>query len=351
MVHKYIEALTNKPYNYKIEQVDKDDEERYTYDCGDGLLLDIHIRKASMFWPGIKDGEKVMRKDFPVLAKNMANALGKDFNIVKMDIGVPDSKYAAGDEAASPESEDIFPPLLPETPQVQSKKEVKPSTKQTQLTVTEQAVSTTGATRTFDFHFTDRQIAAMKQTVAKGASQAQFEMFIYLATMYKLDPFLKEIFFIAGNMNTVLTSRDGYLKIAQNHKDFDGIRSMAVRSNDDFEIDLETDTIKHKFGKGVRGPIIGAWAIVYRKGRRPCIAFADLEEYMGTSIPWKKYTSAMICKCAQAIALKQQFSINGLVTQEEMDVEAPEILDPEFVSKELLDEKIQDAEWEEVTED
>jgi len=332
MVHPYIKALTEKPYNYKINQPDKKDEEKYTYDCGEGILLDIHIRKASMFWPGIgKDGAKIARKDFPTIAKNAANAIGKDFNVVKMDIGVPDTKYAVGD--AEPEPEEEFVLKAPEKPQVEHKTTSKPITKQTQLVTTEKAVVSTGATRKTGFFFTERQIEAMKHTVAKGASQAEFEMFIYLATKYKLDPFLKEIFFIPGNMKTMLTSRDGYLKIAQNHKDFEGIRSMAVRSNDDFEIDLENDTIKHKFGKGERGPIIGAWAIVYRKNRRPVISFADISEYMGSTGPWKKYPSAMICKCAEAFALKRQFAINGLVTQEEMDVEAPEIVDPEFVMR------------------
>lgn len=350
MVHAYIKALMDKPYNFDIEQTDKNDEERYTYDCGDGLLLDIHIRKASMFWPGIKDGEKVARKDFPPVAKNLANELGKAFNVVKMDIGVPDSKFPTGDVEVSQEPEYTLPP---EKPQVQHKQPVKPNTKQTQLTIPDKALTVTEEPSNVrrGFRFTERQVEAMKATVAKGATQAEFEMFIYLATMYRLDPFLKEIFFIPGNMKTILTSRDGYLKIAQSHKDFQGIRSMAVRAGDEFEIDFENDSVKHKFGTSKRGEIIGAWAVVYRKGMKPAIAFAEFSEYQGSTGPWKKYPSAMICKCAEAFALKRQFGISGLVTQEEMDVEAPEIIDPEFVTKEFIEDSIQDAQFEEVSEE
>ncbi|MDD4804435.1 MAG: recombinase RecT [Candidatus Pacebacteria bacterium] len=348
-IHPIIEALQNEPYKYNIEQLDEDDITQYRYLCTDGIYLLIHTKKPSMVWAGeTESGERVTRNSFTKEAEKIAGTFIRDYNIIKMEIGTevvanPEVKTHKSSEPVK-HTEPVKPAIKP-TPV--NAKEVDHKEPETKLVTTEKALAPTA--KKSGFYFTERQIEAMKVTVAKGASQAEFEMFIYLATKYKLDPFLKEIFFIPGNMKTILTSRDGYLKVAQSHKDFEGIRSMAVRANDDFEIDLENDTVKHKFGKGERGPVIGGWAIVYRKGRRPVIAYADLCEYQGNTGPWKKYVSAMICKCAEAFALKRQFAISGLVTMEEMDVEAPEIIDPEYVMRVDMDEtEYIDAEFEEV---
>src|SRR3982750_2079969 len=94
-----------------------------------------------------------------------------------------------------------------------------------------------------------------------------------------LDPFLREIWCaqIGGQM-TVLTSRDGYLKIAQRDPNFDGIVSATVCENDVFEIDPITPQVKHAFG-AKRGRIIGAYSACFHKQRRPVVCFAPVEEY------------------------------------------------------------------------
>src|SRR3954451_9991106 len=55
-------------------------------------------------------------------------------------------------------------------------------------------------------------------------------------------------------------------------------------------------------------------------------ASAPLEEYRKDSPTWKTYPSAMIVKVAEALSLKRQFGISGLVTAEEIGgaSEAPE---------------------------
>src|SRR3954468_15481053 len=169
-------------------------------------------------------------------------------------------------------------------------------------------------------------IETIKQTVARGATDAQLQMFLVLAGRYNLDPFLREIWCaqIGGQM-TVLTSRDGYLKIAQRDPNFDGIVSATVCENDVFEIDPIAPQVKHAFG-AKRGRIIGAYAACFHKQRRPVVCFAPLEEYRKDTPTWKTYPSAMIVKVAEALSLKRQFGISGLVTAEEIDSasEAPE---------------------------
>lgn len=166
--------------------------------------------------------------------------------------------------------------------------------------------------------YTQEQIDTLRNTVAKGISNSELQMFLHLAQKYGLDPFLKEIFY-SGQMKTIITSRDGYLKIAQRDVNFDGIQSMAVCENDDFSVDMENVKVTHVFGKGGRGKVIGAWAICYHKERRPVVAYADFEEYNKKNNIWNTYKSAMCCKVAEVFALKRQFGISGLVTEEEIE--------------------------------
>lgn len=166
--------------------------------------------------------------------------------------------------------------------------------------------------------FTAEQVALVKRTVAKGATDDELSLFLSLARKYGLDPFAKEIWFLKYDGNpTVLTSRDGYLKIALTDPEFDGLKSFVVRENDEFSVDAQHDQVIHKFGSK-RGEILGAWAAAYHKSRRPQICFADFREYNTGRGVWKNYPSAMIQKCAEAFVLKRQFGLSGLVTVEEM---------------------------------
>lgn len=193
------------------------------------------------------------------------------------------------------------------------------------------------------FKYNQDQIDLIKNTIAKGATDDELAMFTAIAQKYNLDPLIKEIWFIkrakkvkntagdwdykrdkAGNIDytgaetLIMTSRDGYLKVAQRDDNFDGIISFAVREGDIFEIDAENYKVSHKFG-AKRGPIIGAWAKVDHKKRRPVIVFCDFREYNDAkSTTWQKYPTAMIMKVAETLALKRQFGISGLVTREEM---------------------------------
>lgn len=162
------------------------------------------------------------------------------------------------------------------------------------------------------------QIDVIKETVAKGATDAQLQMFLALAARYGLDPFAKEIWCVnMGGGMTIMASRDGYLKAAQRDLDFKGLKSFVVRQGDHFEIDPANDTVSHKFG-AQRGAILGAWAMACHAKRPPVIVWAEFAEYNKGNQVWKTYPSAMIQKVAEVMALKRQFGINGLVTQEEI---------------------------------
>lgn len=181
-----------------------------------------------------------------------------------------------------------------------------------------QKIDTTATQAAVPQQLTREQIELVKRTVAKGATDDELQMFLYLARKYDLDPFKKEIWFVKrGGDATIMTSRDGYLKIAMQDPDYDGLMAGVVREGDHFEFDAANCTVVHRFG-AKRGKIIGAWAIAYHKRRRPIACFVDFEEYKQDSPTWRKYPSAMIQKVAEVFVLRRQFAISGLVTQEEI---------------------------------
>ncbi len=137
----------------------------------------------------------------------------------------------------------------------------------------------------------------IRQTVCKGATDAQFHMFIEVCKRTGLDPFLKEIWFVP-NVG-VMAGRDGYLRIANEHPMFDGMETRVER--DENQIPIK------------------ATCSVWRKDRaHPITCEAFYNEYRKSSQVWQTYKSAMISKVAEVLALKRSFSINGVVTEEEI---------------------------------
>lgn len=141
-------------------------------------------------------------------------------------------------------------------------------------------------------------VAVIKQTVAKGASDAQLRMFLEVCRRTGLDPFLKEIWYVAEK-GLIMAARDGYLRVANESPQFDGLETRVERDEK-------------------RVPI-KAVCTVWRKDRsHPVICEAYYSEYKKASPVWTQYPSAMISKVAEVLALKRSFAINGVVTEEEV---------------------------------
>lgn len=177
-----------------------------------------------------------------------------------------------------------------------------------------------------------RQVQLLQATVAKDCSPAELDMFLELAARYALDPFAGQIY--AAKMGgrdggsgriAIITSRDGFLSIANRYDDFLGIEGDVVRLGDEFSKRQtpEGPVIEHSYG-AERGTIVGAWALCHRQGRKPTYFYAPYDEYEPKSqkkrehSPWGAQASAMILKCAESMVLRKAFSITGLVGEEEM---------------------------------
>ena len=73
----------------------------------------------------------------------------------------------------------------------------------------------------------------IRKMVAQGSTDDEFKSFMYLCQAYNLDPLKKEIYFIKyGGKSSIITSRDGYLKIANLNAHFNGIESEVVYLGD-----------------------------------------------------------------------------------------------------------------------
>lgn len=162
-------------------------------------------------------------------------------------------------------------------------------------------------------------VKTLKETVAQGATDAEFAMFAELCKSTGLNPFKKEVWFIKTKGYTkkdgtevqgrvqIMTGINGFLAIANSNQQFDGLEC---------EVAYEKDGITPK----------SATAKVYRKDRKiPSTATALWREYYkpnpyGNKGVWEQMPSIMIAKCAKSLALREAFpqELNGLYTAEEM---------------------------------
>lgn len=165
------------------------------------------------------------------------------------------------------------------------------------------------------------------KTLMPDATQNDLNHFMYLCIEYNLNPLKKEIYAIRhGNKYIAVTSRDGYLKIANLNPDFDGLESDVVYQGDKL-VKNENGSITMEYGEPHmmfdKSKLSGAYCSVFRKDRsKATTVFVSIKDYYKKSAPiWEQYTNAMILKVAEAMALKRAFSISGLSSKEELDNE------------------------------
>ena len=182
-------------------------------------------------------------------------------------------------------------------------------------------------------------IDTIKATVAKGASDEELIMFLRIAKEYGLNPFMKEIWFAKmGDEYAIMTSRDGYRKLAMRDPKFRKCQSVAVCENDEFEMEWvmgEIINITHKFKHNDRGKVVGAYAVLKTTTHDNYATYVDFKEYDKRNTIWRKYPSAMIRKVAENDVYKRFANINGLNDFESM---------PRRYYSEVMEEEIDNSE-------
>lgn len=164
-------------------------------------------------------------------------------------------------------------------------------------------------------HYSNQDIQTIKNTIAKDCDRHELGLFLKKSATLGLNPLNGEIWCFKDRKGNVLmfAGRDGYLRAAQAHPQWDGMQSAEVRDNDEFEGNEGEAYVHHKVDiRKNRGNIVGAWAKVYRKGCKPTLKIVQLADYDKGGSAWKTNKADMIVVPAQKKALKEAFGLSGL---------------------------------------
>lgn len=174
--------------------------------------------------------------------------------------------------------------------------------------------------------FSKEKLKLLKDTVCKGASDSEFQLFLHVCVKTGLDPFMKQIYSIPrGNQRTIQTSIDGLRLIAERSSRYAPGRETVYVYDSAGVLFSATSFIKKMTNDGT-------WHEVS--------ATALFGEYNpGTNTFWKKMPHVMLAKCAEASALRKAFpaEMSGVYIDDEMQqakTEEEVVLDTEDSMKE-----------------
>jgi len=144
--------------------------------------------------------------------------------------------------------------------------------------------------------YTNQQIQLIHDIHAKNTTKEEFELYMYTAGKFGLDPLLKQIWCVKfkDQPAQIYAGRDGFLEIAHRSGQFNGLKSG-----------MKDDST--------------AYAEVYRKDMdNPFYVEVDISEYSTGMALWKTKPKTMLTKVAESQALRRAFSITGIYSPEEM---------------------------------
>lgn len=149
--------------------------------------------------------------------------------------------------------------------------------------------------------WTREQIETIRQTVAKGANDAQLALFLQTCRSRNLDPFTRQVFYTPQG---IIVSIDGFRAIAER-------TGCYAPGPTRYEYD-ENKALVAAYVT-VRKLVAGTWFDVEES--------AFYEEYRGSSPIWKSKPRVMLAKCAESRALRRAFSsdLSGVYSAEELD--------------------------------
>ena len=194
-----------------------------------------------------------------------------------------------------------------------------------------------------------KDLLAVKTRSGKTCSDNDAIKFLMMCQARLLNPFEGDAFLIGydgkdGPTFSLITAHQAFLKRAELNPEYDGMKSGVIIEEDGKMSDLEGDF----FLKSQR--VIGGWATVFFKNRKyPMHKRVRLERFQKAFGIWQDDSAGMICKCAEADALRSSFPtmLGGLYLKEEVapqvetKTSAPIFTEPskeEIVTAELVTE-------------
>ena len=157
-----------------------------------------------------------------------------------------------------------------------------------------------------------KMIATLRNTVARDLTDSEFQLFAEICKSSGLNPFKREVWAIkAGGRLQVMTGINGYLAIANNHPQFDGM---------EIEVEMKTDRPVRDTWVPADRPV-KATCKVHRKDRKfPSVGVALMSEFGKSSPIWVQMPVVMLTKVAKCIALREAFpqELNGTYSEDEV---------------------------------
>lgn len=170
-------------------------------------------------------------------------------------------------------------------------------------------------------------VQALKETaVPANITDGQFAAFLMVAKEHNLNPLTREIYaFPAQGGIRPIVSIDGWMKIINNHKQYDGMKS--------------TDNLDKA------GNLMSITIQIFRKDREHSIEVTEyMKECMRNTQPWKQWPARMLRHKAMIQAARIAFSFSGMEDQDEYDrgdhVEKVVVVDQEVSGVESMKQKL-----------
>lgn len=166
-----------------------------------------------------------------------------------------------------------------------------------------------------------RLLIANPTKSGKLPSDCEIMLFMKTCKARGFNPYAKDVFLLGydtkdGAKFETVVALQAMLKRAEGNPDYEGKEyGVLVWDKESKQtLQIEGDCVPSTL------PIVGGWCKVYRRGRKPEYATANLKSYNKGFGHWGVDPNWMIAKCAVAKALRQAFpsDVGDLTIQEEM---------------------------------